>query len=161
MRILALDAAAGRCSATLVSSGSVIAGHQRDMDKGQANALPVMARDCLHDAGLKAAELDLFAVTVGPGSFTGIRAAIALAQGLSLAGGRPLVGVTVGETLAAALPNLHSRPLWCATVSRRGRIFLEIEDRILSLAITDLPDPQHPVAIAGNAAIEVASRLAA
>ena len=120
-----------------------------------------MARDCLHDAGLRTAELDLIAVTVGPGSFTGIRGGVALAQGLAVAAGRPVVAVTVGEALANSLPQIGARLLWCATTSRRGRIFLETGDEIRSLAVTDLPDPSGPVAIAGPAAPDVASQLAA
>lgn len=120
-----------------------------------------MVQDCLHDAGLGAADLDLIGVTVGPGSFTGIRGGIALAQGIAVAANRPVVGVTVGEALADSLPQLGGRTLWCATVSRRGRIFLEIDDDVLSLAVTELPNPPGPVAVAGGAAPDVASRLAA
>jgi tRNA threonylcarbamoyladenosine biosynthesis protein TsaB len=161
MRILALDSAVTRCSATIVAGGEVVAGYQRDLERGHASVLPVMAQDCLRDAGLLAGELDLVAVTVGPGSFTGIRGGVALAQGIAVAAGRPVVGVSVGEALAAALPQLGGRTLWCATTSRRGRIFLEIADTVLSLAVSELPSPNGKVAVAGTAATDIASRLAA
>jgi tRNA threonylcarbamoyladenosine biosynthesis protein TsaB len=161
MRILALDSAVARCSATIVADGEIIAGFQRDLERGHASVLPVMAQDCLREARLEAADLDLIAVTVGPGSFTGIRGGVALAQGIAVAAGRPLVGVTVGEALADSLPLLGGRTLWCATTSRRGRIFLEVGDEVVSLAMTELPTSPGPVAIAGGAAADVASRLAA
>lgn len=161
MRILALDSAVARCSATLVADGAVIAGYQQDLDRGHASVLPVMAQDCLQDAGVHAADLDLIAVTVGPGSFTGIRGGIALAQGIGVAADRPIIGVTVGEALADSLPQLGGRALWCAISSRRGRIFLEVPDNVLSLAVAEIPDPLGPVAIAGDAAADIASRLAA
>jgi tRNA threonylcarbamoyladenosine biosynthesis protein TsaB len=161
MRILALDSAVGRCSATLVANGDAIVGYQQDFDRGHASVLPVMARDCLRDAGIRAADLDLIAVTVGPGSFTGIRGGVALAQGIAVGAGRPVIGVTTGEALADSLPQLGARTLWCATPSRRGRLFLEIADAVFSLALTELPNPRGPVAIAGVAAPDVASRLAA
>jgi tRNA threonylcarbamoyladenosine biosynthesis protein TsaB len=161
MRILALDSAVGRCSATLVADNSFVAGYQKDLKRGHAGVLPVMARDCLLGAGLRAIDLDLIAVTVGPGSFTGIRGGVALAQGLGLAAGRPVVGVTVGEALAESLPRLGERTLWCATNSRRGRIFLEIDDMVHSLGVADVPNPNGPVALAGDAAPDIASRLAA
>jgi tRNA threonylcarbamoyladenosine biosynthesis protein TsaB len=161
MRILALDSAVARCSATIVAGDVVAVGYQQDLERGHASVLPVMARDCLHDAGLQAAELDLIAVTVGPGSFTGIRGGVALAQGIAVAAGRPVVAVTVGEALADSLPQIGARLLWCAIPSRRGRIFLEIGAEILSLAVIDLPDPPGPVAVAGPAAPDIASRLAA
>ena len=161
MRILALDSAVARCSATLVTDGEVVAAYQQNLDRGQASVLPVMARDCLRDAGLRAADLDLIAVTVGPGSFTGIRGGVALAQGIGVAANRPVIAVTVGEALADSLPQLGGRILWCATTSRRGRIFLEAGDEVFSLAVTELPNPRGPVAVAGPAAPEIAARLAA
>jgi tRNA threonylcarbamoyladenosine biosynthesis protein TsaB len=161
MLILALDSAVARCSATIVAGGEVVAGYQRDLDRGHASVLPVMAQDCLRDASLDAADLDLIAVTVGPGSFTGIRGGVALAQGIGVAVDRPVIGVTVGEALADSLPQLGGRILWCATTSRRGRIFLEVGDEVFSFAVTEIPNPPGPVAIAGPAAPEIASRLAA
>jgi tRNA threonylcarbamoyladenosine biosynthesis protein TsaB len=98
---------------------------------------------------------------VGPGSFTGIRGGVALAQGIGIAANVPVIAVTVGEALADSLPQLGGRTLWCATSSRRGRIFLEVGDEVFSLAVDELPNPHGPVAIAGGAAPEVASRLAA
>jgi tRNA threonylcarbamoyladenosine biosynthesis protein TsaB len=161
MRILALDSAVARCSATIVAEGEVVAGYQQDLERGHAAVLPVMAQDCLRDVGLRAADLDLIAVTVGPGSFTGIRGGVALAQGIGIAANVPVIAVTVGEALADSLPQLGGRTLWCATSSRRGRIFLEVGDEVFSLAVDELPNPHGPVAIAGGAAPEVASRLAA
>nr|WP_294524981.1 tRNA (adenosine(37)-N6)-threonylcarbamoyltransferase complex dimerization subunit type 1 TsaB [uncultured Rhodopila sp.] len=161
MRILALDSAVSRCSATIVADGEVVFGRQQDLERGHASVLAVMARDCLRESGLRAADMDLIAVTVGPGSFTGIRGGIALAQGIAVAAHRPVVGVTVGEALADALPHVGGRRVWCAIPSRRGRIFLETGDSVLSLPIGELPDPGEPIAVAGGAAPEVAARLAA
>ncbi len=161
MRILALDSAVSSCSATLVFDGAVAAAYQQDLERGHASVLPTMVQDCLNDTAAQASNLDLIAVTVGPGSFTGIRGGIALAQGIAVAADRPVIGVTVGEALADSLPQLGGRILWCVTVSRRGRIFLEVGDDILSLAVAELPDPAGPVAVAGGAADDITSRLAA
>ena len=161
MRILALDSAVARCSATLVTDGAVVAGYQQDLERGHAMVLPVMVRDCLRDAGIQAADCDVIAVTVGPGSFTGIRGGLALAQGIGVAASRPVVGVTVGEALADSLPQLGGRALWCATTSRRGRISWRSAIRSCPWRSTELPSPSGPVAVAGGAAADVASRLAA
>jgi tRNA threonylcarbamoyladenosine biosynthesis protein TsaB len=161
IQILALDSAQTRCSATVVSGDHVVASYQRDLDRGHTAALAGMARDALHDATIETNALDLIAVTVGPGSFTGIRGALALALGIGVSTDVPVIGVTVGEALVDSLPFLGGRPLWCAISSRRGRIFLEIGGQIVSLAVTDLPVPDRPVAIGGGAADDVASRLAA
>jgi tRNA threonylcarbamoyladenosine biosynthesis protein TsaB len=161
VRVLALDAALTRCAAAIVVDGQLLSMRQSDAARGQAALLPVMVNDLLAEAGLLATSLDLVAVTVGPGSFTGIRAGLALAHGIALAAGIPVVGVTVGEALADALPHLGERRLWSAIDSRRGRIFLERDGAVVAIQLDSLPVPAGKVAIAGDAAISVAARLAA
>lgn len=161
MRVLALDSATGSCSATIVAGEAVLSGRLRLMDRGQAAILPTLVTEVLAESGIAATDLDLIAVTIGPGSFTGIRGSVALAQGLALGAGIEAVGVTNREAIAEALPHLARRALWVATPSRRGHVFLEQADRVGSMALTQLPTPGQPVAIAGTAALEVASRLAA
>ena len=73
-----------------------------------------------------------------------------------------MVGVTVGEAMAEALPHLGERPLWVAIDSRRGRVFLERPGMpVGAYALDALPIPAHPVALAGDAAPAVAAALAA
>jgi tRNA threonylcarbamoyl adenosine modification protein YeaZ len=161
MRILALDAAVARCSVAVVADEQVIAIRQADARRGHAALLAVMVSDVLAEARLDAGSLDLVAVTVGPGSFTGIRAGLALAHGVALAAGVPIVGVTVGEALADSLPRLGERQLWAAIDSRRGRVFLERDGTVAGFALQELPTPRGRIAVAGDAAIVVAARLAA
>jgi tRNA threonylcarbamoyladenosine biosynthesis protein TsaB len=161
MRILALDAAVGRCAAAIVIDGQAIAERSADAVRGHAAVLPAMARDVLAEAGIAISSLDCVAVTVGPGSFTGIRAGLALAHGLALAAHIPCVGVTVGETLADSLPHLGDRQLWVVIDSRRGRVFLERSENVIAVALECLPAPEGKIAVAGNAAAAVAARLAA
>lgn len=161
MRVLALDASCARCSAAVVADSHAIAERHVDSAKGHAARLPEMVGGILAETGLAPGMLDLIAVTVGPGSFTGLRTGLALAQGLSCATGIALVGVTVGESFAVALPPLGTRALWSAIDSRRGRVFLERQDGIATVALDALPYPEGPVAVAGDRAAEVAARLAA
>ncbi len=103
----------------------------------------------------------LIAVTIGPGSFTGIRAALALAHGLALSSGVPVVGVTLGEALAEAVPPYAGRELWVATDSRRGRVFLERGQVAEAFAMNEIPSPEGSVVIGGDQAAQVAAQLTA
>jgi len=161
MRLLTLDAALARCSAGVVVDEALRAARQAEPRQGQAALLTVFVQEVLGEAGLAVTGLDAIAVTIGPGSFTGIRAALALAHGLALGAGIPVIGVTVGEALAQSLPHLGGRQLWVAIDSRRGRIFLDRAGAIVSCALEDLPQPGLPVAVAGDAAPAIAARLAA
>lgn len=157
MRVLALDAAGAGCFVALVVDGAVRAERRATGERGQSALLPTMARDVLAEAGA----FDLVAVTVGPGSFTGLRGAIALAHGLALGASCPVIGVTVAEALVEALPKLPRRAIWVALDNRRGRVFLDIAGELAAWPLDGLPRPHGPVAIAGDQASEVAARLAA
>jgi tRNA threonylcarbamoyl adenosine modification protein YeaZ len=161
MRILALDGALARCAAAVVIGGEVRAVRQEAAQRGHAARLAPLVAAVLAEAGLDVRALDAVAVTVGPGSFTGLRAALALAHGLAAGAGKPVVGVTVAEAMAEALPHLGGRHLWVAIDSRRGRIFLHRDGPPVPTVLSALPPAEGRVAVAGDAATEVASRLAA
>lgn len=64
--------------------------------------MPLIAA-VMSDAGMEFADLDRIAVTVGPGSFTGLRVGVAAARGIALAAGKPAVGLTTLSAIAAPL----------------------------------------------------------
>src|SRR5438105_1650385 len=114
MRILAIDTALAACSAAVFDSAqnSVLAGESLPMKRGHAEALmPLIAR-VMDAAGVEFDELDRVVVTVGPGSFTGLRVGISAARGIALAAGKPARGVT---TLAAyAAPHMANEDVLVA-----------------------------------------------
>jgi len=126
MKILALDTALAACSAAVWADGRTLAAEQVAMQRGQAEAVIPMVERVLRAAGLGYGELDRFAVTVGPGSFTGIRVGLAAARGLALATGKPLIGVTALEALAATAQ--RSIPILAAIAARRGEIYAQLFD---------------------------------
>src|SRR4029077_13689389 len=100
MRVLALDTALDACAAGVLDTDrrDLVASETVPMTRGHAEALmPLIAR-VMDAARLAFAEIDRVAVTVGPGSFTGVRVGIAAARGIALAAGKPAIGLT---TLAA------------------------------------------------------------
>jgi tRNA threonylcarbamoyladenosine biosynthesis protein TsaB len=72
------------------------------MARGHAERLVPLIAEVMAQAGTAYAELDLIAVTVGPGTFTGMRVGLATARGIALATGRPCLGVTSFECVAEA-----------------------------------------------------------
>lgn len=100
MRILALDTATTGCSVALWRDGEFAAWDYREMARGQAEALLPMVRRVLNEARTAAADLDLIAVTRGPGAFTGLRIGLATARAMALAAGLPCLGVDTTEVVA-------------------------------------------------------------
>jgi tRNA threonylcarbamoyladenosine biosynthesis protein TsaB len=104
MLVLAFDTSLSACSAALWRDGRILARAFERMERGHAEALVPMIAGLLSEAELRPADVDRIAVTVGPGTFTGIRIGLATAEGLGLASGRPVVGVTTLEAVARAVP---------------------------------------------------------
>ncbi len=96
------------------------------MERGQTEALMPMIKAVLDEAALGTAILDLIAVTIGPGGFTGVRTGLAAARGLALASGVPLIGITSFAAVAeAAQGEAGGRPLVVALESKREELFLQ------------------------------------
>jgi tRNA threonylcarbamoyladenosine biosynthesis protein TsaB len=131
MRILAFDCAGAQCAAAIVADGRVAAAKSIMAERGHAQLLIPLLIELLDSAGLTFGDIDRFAATTGPGSFTGIRVALAAAHGLALGTGKPIVGVTVFEALAAmaAEAGIAAPRLLVAIDSRRAELFVQLFDQ--------------------------------
>ncbi|CAN5183055.1 tRNA (adenosine(37)-N6)-threonylcarbamoyltransferase complex dimerization subunit type 1 TsaB [soil metagenome] len=101
MIVLALDTCLNACSAAVVRDGQTLAARFEPMSRGHQERLALMVQETMAEAGLAFSAIDRIGVTVGPGSFTGLRVGLAFAKGLALALGRPLIGVGSLEALGA------------------------------------------------------------
>ena len=130
MRLLGFDTATATCSAALWADGAVIAHRRSEAGGRHAEALVPMLREVAAEGGTTLAEVGAFAVTLGPGSFTGIRIGLAAARGFALAGKRPLIGLTTLEVLAAGVPEGEREgPILAALDAGRGRLYAQLFDR--------------------------------
>ena len=159
-RILALDASGAQASVGIIEGDHVLAHRQSQAGSGLADRLALMLAETLRDAALDPHSIEAIAVIIGPGSFTGIRATLALAQGFGQTAQIPVHGVRLTEAFHQDLPSL-TRPLWVAATARRGQIFLERDGVAASFADNSVPHPSGPIALAGERAIAVAAYLAA
>ena len=102
MIILAIDTSGVDCSACLYDSEEGVALGQvtQNIGKGHAELLMGIIDDALSQSSLALGDVERIAVTIGPGSFTGIRVGVAAARGFALSLGVEAVGVTTLETLA-------------------------------------------------------------
>jgi tRNA threonylcarbamoyladenosine biosynthesis protein TsaB len=138
VKLLAIDTALNACSVAIVDGETVLARVVSPGGRGNAERLLPVLEQARAAAGLALADLDGFAATVGPGSFTGIRTALATARGLALATAKPVWGVTTTAALAAAAAALRpGRPVAAAIDARRGEVYLQVFDA----ALAPLTDP--------------------
>jgi tRNA threonylcarbamoyladenosine biosynthesis protein TsaB len=103
MLILALDTSTAAGSASLVRDNQVLAARTGDPGVPHGQRLPGDLLAVLEAAGATISDVDLFAVVAGPGAFTGLRIGIAAVQGLAFAVGRPAVGISALDALAAGV----------------------------------------------------------
>ena len=102
MRVLALDTTTRGGSVAIADDGRVIVERVGDSARSHAERLPTELVDLLHSVGWSTADVDLFAVASGPGSFTGLRIGIATIQGLAFVHGKRVAPVPALRALAEA-----------------------------------------------------------
>jgi tRNA threonylcarbamoyladenosine biosynthesis protein TsaB len=122
LRVLALDTATEGCSVALLSDEGLV-GRFEEVGRGHAEQILQMVDAVLAEAGTALAAVDGVAASVGPGSFTGVRISVSVAQGLAFGAGLPLVGVTTLEALAMqAIRGGASNVLTCLD-ARMGEVY--------------------------------------
>ena len=128
MIILALDTAGVECAAAVYDSGrNTMLGEASDMiGKGHAEHLIGIVDRALDQADMTLSNIDRIAVTIGPGSFTGIRVGVAAARGFALSLNVPAVGVTTLEVMASAQrEKTPGRAVLAAMDAKRDEIYLQ------------------------------------
>jgi len=123
MIVLAIDTAGTGCYAALYDTDqdTILGAAGADIGRGHAEQLMDFVDAALDAAGVTLQDIGRIAVTVGPGSFTGIRVGVAAARGLSLALGVPAVGVS---TLAAiAADHQTGSPVMVAMDAKRDEVY--------------------------------------
>jgi tRNA threonylcarbamoyladenosine biosynthesis protein TsaB len=169
MQILGFDSAGAGASAAVLRDGAIVAARATMQERGQAEILLPMIATVLEEAGTEATALDAIGVATGPGSFTGLRIAIAAARGLALAAGVPAIGISRFAAIAARFPpsRRDGRALLIALDTKRDDFFLQLfrqdaeEEPVLAdgyMALRLLP--AMPLLAVGDGARGLAAALA-
>ena len=169
MRVLAIDTALGACAAAVLDSqaGAILAAESIGMVRGHAEAvMPLIAR-VMDAARSEFVELNRIAVTVGPGSFTGLRVGISAARGIALAAAKPAIGLSTLSALAA--PHVAARTgdtIIAAIDARNEQVYFQVFAPNGVTVVTPRLDrvraavravPVGPTVITGSGALLVAA----
>ncbi len=123
--VLAIDTSTKACSAALWVDGDVRASRSETMARGHAERLMPMIQEIAEAADCAVKSVDLIAVTVGPGAFTGLRVGMAAARGFALSAGAPCLGLTTLEVIAAGVGPLPNQ-LVVGIDSRRTDVYVQV-----------------------------------
>jgi tRNA threonylcarbamoyladenosine biosynthesis protein TsaB len=160
MRILALETSTEYCSVALWQDGNVL---NRCELVGQRHSelLIGILDSLLHEAGVKLTELDGIAFGAGPGSFTGVRIACGVTQGLALGADLPVAGVCTLQALAQAAG--HDKVI-AALDARMGEIYHAVYEKRAGVWVTicgpNLCLPQQAPQVQGSGWFGVGSGFA-
>jgi tRNA threonylcarbamoyladenosine biosynthesis protein TsaB len=127
VRVLAVDTTTRRGSVALVGEEGTLGEARVLASDGHSRWLLPAVDALLRGAGCEPAEIDAFAVTCGPGSFTGLRIGLSSVQGLALACGRPCVGVSALDVLALSAGSGET-PVVAAMDAFRGETYVAVYD---------------------------------
>lgn len=104
MKILAVDTSTQGCSVAVSDNDTLVAEFNLVKKETHSKHLMSLIDTLLKTSGIELPDIDGFAVTIGPGSFTGLRIGLSTIKGLAYVASKPVVGVSSLETLAFAVP---------------------------------------------------------
>jgi tRNA threonylcarbamoyladenosine biosynthesis protein TsaB len=126
--VLGIDTATWTAAVGVARDGTVLAEGEQRESRSHVAALPRLVERVLADAGLAITDVEAVAVSIGPGSFTGLRIALGFAKGLVLAGGLALVGVPTLEALAWAAEAAPGDTICAAIDARKREVYAALFD---------------------------------
>ena len=100
-RIILIETSTALCSAALAEDGKIVAYRESSAPKAHASLTAVFIQEMLQERGIKIADCDAVCVSMGPGSYTGLRVGVSTAKGLCFGAGKPLLAIGTLDTLVA------------------------------------------------------------
>lgn len=148
--ILCIETATNICSAAIITSGGEVSVRESSEDKSHASRLTVFIRELFDEKEIKATDLEGVAVSMGPGSYTGLRIGVSVAKGIAYGAGIPLIAVNTLESMfhgVSARAKALKADLVCPMIDARrmevymamygidGRLHSDTEAKVVERAI--------------------------
>lgn len=129
--ILNIDTSTEICSAAIAREGHVVALRENGEGLNHSTLLGVYVDELLKENNWSADDLDAIAVSMGPGSYTGLRIGVSLAKGICFGAGKPLIAVSTLEALARTIAEREGEDIYyCPMIdARRMEVYTAIYDR--------------------------------
>jgi tRNA threonylcarbamoyladenosine biosynthesis protein TsaB len=169
MRVLAVETSTLSGGAALLDGERIVGEYTLDVRITHSERLMAAIDQLLTDAGWTARDLEGLAVSVGPGSFTGLRVGLSTVKGLALALAIPVAAVPTLDAMAAMLP-FASLPVCPVLDARKREVYASLyrwdgltmrrEWEYLAIAPDDLSAPDEPVIVVGDGADAISSLFA-
>ena len=132
--ILCLETSSKVCSVAIGKDGGILSCQESELENAHSSQLTDLIEKALHDAGFELPDLGAIAVSMGPGSYTGLRIGVAAAKGFCYALEKPLIAIPTLKSLAYGMRELAGTEgaLLCPMLdARRMEVYTAIYDRAL------------------------------
>lgn len=168
MRILGFESSAKSASVAVCEDGALVSQYFQNSGLTHSRTLLPMAEDLLKNLSMTLGDIDLIAVSQGPGSFTGVRIGVSAVKGLAWAADKPVCGVSTLQAMAwNGLAAAEGSLICCVMDARRGQFYNALfmmkdgipvrlcEDRAIGAAklVEDIENQKKSVYIVGDGAL--------
>ncbi|PWG80866.1 tRNA (adenosine(37)-N6)-threonylcarbamoyltransferase complex dimerization subunit type 1 TsaB [Pararcticibacter amylolyticus] len=134
--ILQIETSTTSCSAALARDGEILSVKEVNQPNVHASSLTLFINEVLQSAGVRMEQVEAVAVSMGPGSYTGLRIGVSTAKGICYAMDIPLISVNTLEAMAWKMKGLGSYPdaLFCPMIdARRMEVYTAVYDQELQM----------------------------
>ena len=140
-RIILIETSTALCSVAIAEDGAIVAYRESSAPKAHASLTAVFIQEMLEERGVSLADCDAVCVSMGPGSYTGLRVGVSTAKGLCFGSGKPLLAAGTLDTLvaqaledpgvASATPELTCEPRFIIPMvdARRMEVYTAVFER--------------------------------
>lgn len=138
MKILGIDTSTKIATIAVIDEDKVLGEYTLNQEMSHSENLIPMVKELLNNLDIKIADIDLYGVAIGPGSFTGLRIGVAAVKSFAHLFNKPIVGVSTLEAMAYNLP--HNKIVVPMIDARRDRVYTGVyswENRLLKTIEAD------------------------